>query len=232
MNIKDIKALIKVGDYKYLPKLLASGTFNNPEWGEWWKAGSDFPENRLGHLDWAISSALSDPPDPQPTRDARRRKAKADKVRKQIDDLAKSIRSFEKEEGFTWASALFPFSSTAARELAARFPLANWQRTIPPSPRLGPGWEQGVHAGLSATPILLEALKGAVNEWEARGAWPIRANKGVRAGRTYFVKSLCYQFRLRYGAPLHGVVASLANDFFPSMQTLSAKVVAKIEDAS
>lgn len=232
MNVKDIQALIQAGDYKCLPELLASGAFNNPEWEEWRKVGSDLLENRLGHLDGAISSALSDPPDPQPTRDARRRKARADKVRKQIQDLAKSIRSLERDEGFTWALSLAPCANAAARELAATFPLSDWRRSIPPSPRLGPGWEQGVHASIAATPILLEALKGAVNDWEARGGWPVRANKGVRAARTYFVKSLCYQFRMRYRTPLHGVVASLASEIFPSMPTLSAKVVARIEAGS
>lgn len=237
MTIQDIKRLINAGGtlpggYKYLPKLVASGALDNPEWGEWEKACCDPLENRLAHLELSIGSALSNPPDQQPTTDRDRRKVRADRLKKQIAELANSLQALEQDESFTWSFVRARHVEVAVDRLAAKFPPSAWKRTIPPIPQLAPGWKGGVHASIEALPIVLEVMKEAVDDWEKADGWPVRTNKGERAARTNFVKVLCCQFRLRYEKPFHGLVASLATNFFPEMGTLSAKVVAKIESGS
>lgn len=231
MTINDMIGFIKAEGQRvpHLAQLFASGALNNPEWAEWLRASDDPIENRLIHLEMAISSALSDPPDQQPTNDLERRMARADKVRKQLKVLASSLQALEQEEGFTWSLVRSRHVDAACSRMAERFPSSAWRRSIPPAPRLTPGWEEGVRASVEALPALLDVMTEAVGEWGKSGGWPVRANKGERARRTYFVKSLCYQFRLRYSQPLHGLIASLAQVFFPSMGDLTAKVVQKIE---
>ena len=237
MTIQDINRRFRAGGtlpggYKYLTKLAASGALDNPEWGEWEKACCDPLETRLAHLELAIDSALSSPPDQRPMTDPGRRKLRADKLQKQITELTNSLRALERDEGFTWPLARQRYVEDAVDRLAARFPPSAWKRAIPPIPQLAPGWKGGVHASIEALPIVLDVMKGAVDNWEKANGWPVRTNKGERAARTYFVKLLCCQFRLRYGKPFHGLVASLANNFFPELGNLCAKVVAKIESGS
>lgn len=237
MTIQDIKRHINAGGtlpggYKYLTKLAASDALEYPEWGEWEKACCDPLENRLAHLELAIGTALSSPPDQRPTSAADRRKDRADKLRKQIAGLVNSLQALEQDEGFTWPLVRARYVEVAVDRLAARFPPSAWKRTIPPIPRLASGWKGGVHASIEELPIVLEVMKEAIDDWEKSDAWPVRTNKGERSARTNFVKVLCCQFRLRYGKPFHGLVASLATNFFPGMSTLSAKVVAKIESGS
>ena len=230
MDFKDIQAHIKKGrtlpngrpsKYKHLPALMTSKTFDSATLISWAKVDGGPLHESLFWLDASIGSALGEQPDRRPVNDPVKRKARADQAKKLIVKLTEAIRSFETDEGFSWAIALSLHTQTPCRRLADLYPLTEWKRSIPPKPRLRPGWEEGVNASFLAMPLLLDELKSTVDAWEQREGWPIHASEGVGARKALFVRSLCASFRRAYKRPLHSFVANLANVYFsgPKLMT-------------
>lgn len=238
MTTKEIKEAILSGDstgggsrlpYEYLPQLAESKSFTDDDWVSWSRAGTDSLEHRLGHLDSALRGALSSPPDARPVKN---RDKRADAIQKQIEALTQALHTLEQDEAFSWSFAMSRHCETAVSRIALKYPLAEWKRSIPPTPHLGQGWRHGVHASIESMPILLDTLGEVVEDWKSRGGWPIRAKRGEGSNRVYFVKSLCFSFRRRYKRPLRNFVASLAAEFFPTLGLLTERQVQRIEMGS
>lgn len=236
MSAKKIKALIKANNshsdrvqFVHLSKLVSSKNFDKSAWDIWVAVSDDPLEERLLWLERTLVHALEGQPDQRPIRNPTERKVRAGRARKQIESLVRSISALEHDENFSWSFALSLHAQDSCSQLARRFPVADWKRTVPPKPRLGSGWEEGVHASFLAMPVLLESLKSALDAWEQRQAWPIHASQGEGVERALFVRSVCATFRRLYQRPLHSFVADLANVFFPASRQLTFRDAARIE---
>lgn len=237
MDIKDLKALIRTGEsfpdglrrpYMFLGTVAKSKNFTVDDWKAWLRAGNDAVENRLGHLEMVLSRALAAAPDRHPVLDPAKRAQRADKIRKQVEALADSVRALERDEGMTWGHVISRFREGPCGEIAAKYPAEQWRRSIPPLVHLGEGWQRGVGASIESMPIILGTFEQAIEAWKVASTWQVRTNQGEKSARTYFVKLVRLSFEERYGRPLNKVVASLSNVFFQDLGQLTEQVVSQI----